>query len=99
MTVKKNDDLNDIEIGLKIAAGADSPNVISNVCAICLDDYKEGDSLVRSGAKECPHAFHYECMKEVVCTQANKAFTLLHVLVAGKKERGALMCTVLVGSF
>ncbi|CAB9514667.1 expressed unknown protein [Seminavis robusta] len=37
-------------------------------CTICYDDYKVGDTLVRSAADEegeyCTHVFHYECMME-----------------------------------
>lgn len=34
----------------------------SNVCAICLDAYKTGDTVVWSNNSECQHVFHTECI-------------------------------------
>jgi hypothetical protein len=70
---KDKEEDNDIESGLRENDGNNSHGLYSNACAICLDEYEEGDSLVlNSAAKECPHGFHHECMKEVVTTQARK---------------------------
>ena len=45
----------------------------SNACAICLDEFEEGDKVVRSVAtKGCPHIFHDQCMKEVISTRTKK---------------------------
>ncbi len=37
---------------------------IPNQCAICLCDYEEGDTIVTSCDRSCPHAFHRECIVE-----------------------------------
>jgi hypothetical protein len=37
-------------------------DTVPNVCAICLDTYKQGDSVVWSCNKSCSHAFHQECL-------------------------------------
>ncbi|GKZ00213.1 hypothetical protein MPSEU_000974300 [Mayamaea pseudoterrestris] len=34
----------------------------SNVCAICLSDYQQGDAVVWSSNQNCRHAFHVDCM-------------------------------------
>jgi hypothetical protein len=41
-----------------------SPQIetVSNECAICLDTYKPGESVVWSCNKNCPHAFHQDCL-------------------------------------
>ena len=36
----------------------------SNNCAICLDAYVSGDTIVTSCNPLCPHAFHQECIIE-----------------------------------
>ncbi len=35
---------------------------VTNMCAICLDEYHEGDTIVWSSNKNCIHAFHRECL-------------------------------------
>lgn len=37
---------------------------IPNQCAICLCDYKKGDTIVTSCDRKCPHAFHQDCIIE-----------------------------------
>jgi hypothetical protein len=41
-----------------------SPQIetVSNECAICLDTYKPGESVVWSCNRNCPHAFHQDCL-------------------------------------
>jgi hypothetical protein len=41
-----------------------SPQIetVSNECAICLDTYKPGESVVWSCNKNCPHVFHQDCL-------------------------------------
>jgi len=50
----------------------------SNVCAICLEEFEEGEKVVRSvHPKGCPHIFHESCMEEVISAAARKV--VLHV--------------------
>lgn len=35
---------------------------VANLCTICLEAYKEGDTIVWSSNKNCPHAFHRACL-------------------------------------
>ena len=37
---------------------------VPNSCAICLDTYVSGDTIVTSCNPLCPHAFHQECIVE-----------------------------------
>jgi hypothetical protein len=39
-----------------------NPSSISNLCAICLDSYQAGETVVWSSNLECQHAFHQECI-------------------------------------
>ncbi|CAJ1945184.1 unnamed protein product [Cylindrotheca closterium] len=44
-----------------------------NACAICLDEFQEGEMVVRSvETKECQHIFHEACMKEVISALTRK---------------------------
>lgn len=36
----------------------------SEVCGICLDEYKEGDDVAWSKSPSCRHVFHASCLKE-----------------------------------
>jgi hypothetical protein len=31
-------------------------------CAICIEEYGEGDVVVGSSNSQCPHVYHHECM-------------------------------------
>ena len=35
---------------------------VTNLCAICLEEYHEGETIVWSSNKNCPHAFHRDCL-------------------------------------
>lgn len=35
---------------------------VSNLCAICLEEYREGETIVWSLNENCKHAFHRDCM-------------------------------------
>lgn len=35
---------------------------VPNLCAICLDEYEEGDTIVWASNNNCPHAFHRACL-------------------------------------
>ena len=35
---------------------------VSNLCAICLEEYHEGETIVWSSNKNCRHAFHRDCL-------------------------------------
>mmetsp|Transcript_111449 Transcript_111449/g.228189 ORF Transcript_111449/g.228189 Transcript_111449/m.228189 type:complete len:236 (+) Transcript_111449:358-1065(+) len=41
---------------------------VSNLCAICLEEYHEGDTIVWSSNKQCRHAFHRECLTNYLVT-------------------------------
>lgn len=46
---------------------------ICNACAICLEEFAEGDMVVSSiKTKGCPHIFHVPCLKEVIMATTNK---------------------------
>jgi hypothetical protein len=36
--------------------------VFSKQCAICLEAYKAGDSIVWSSSSHCSHVFHQDCL-------------------------------------
>ena len=38
------------------------PRSVSNFCAICLEEYHEGETIVWSSNKKCQHAFHRDCL-------------------------------------
>jgi hypothetical protein len=40
----------------------DSALTIPNMCAICLESYQEGTTVVWSGNPSCQHAFHQDCI-------------------------------------
>ena len=42
----------------------EDPLVIPDQCAICLDRYEAGQTVVWSNNAECQHAFHKECILE-----------------------------------
>ena len=47
--------------------------VLSNACAICLEEFEEGENIVRSVVnKECPHVFHETCLKELITESTRK---------------------------
>jgi hypothetical protein len=35
--------------------------VVSDCCAICLECYKEGETVVWSASEECRHVYHQAC--------------------------------------
>jgi hypothetical protein len=45
-------------------------SMIPNLCAICLDSYHVGETVVWSNNTECQHAFHQECLLDYVCLRA-----------------------------
>ena len=48
--------------GTEIAYTNGGPRNVPSTCAICLADYKAGDTVIWSGNKECYHVFHDECI-------------------------------------
>ncbi|GFH47497.1 hypothetical protein CTEN210_03972 [Chaetoceros tenuissimus] len=49
----------DIEDGAALISSS-----IQNMCAICCDNYEEGDDIAYSRNQECPHFYHVECILE-----------------------------------
>ena len=68
MEITKEEDDDDVAlcVNLPAHAGCDEkvPRVVDGTCALCLDEYKEGDVVVWSDLN-CPHAFHKECIVSV----------------------------------
>lgn len=54
-----NDNIPSVEEG-----GEEELKSVPNNCAICLDAYVSGDTIVTSCNPLCPHAFHQECIIE-----------------------------------
>ena len=54
-----NDNIPSVEEG-----GEEELKSVPNNCAICLDTYVSGDTIVTSCNPLCPHAFHQECIIE-----------------------------------
>ncbi|KAL3917510.1 MAG: hypothetical protein SGILL_004678 [Bacillariaceae sp.] len=50
-------------------------SITSALCAICLEPYQEGEAIVWSSNKECPHVYHQECFLDYL---ANKKDSELH---------------------
>ena len=50
----------DIETGGDPGGTGGKP--VANLCAICLEEYHEGDTIVWSSNKNCRHAFHRDCL-------------------------------------
>lgn len=49
----------DIEDGTTLLSSS-----IQNMCAICCDDYEEGDDIAYSRNQECHHFYHVDCILE-----------------------------------
>lgn len=47
-----------------VEEGGEELKSVPNNCAICLDTYVSGDTIVTSCNPLCPHAFHQECIIE-----------------------------------
>jgi len=45
---------------------------VPNLCAICLEEYHEGETIVWSSNKNCPHAFHKHCLLSYFVTVKEK---------------------------
>ena len=51
------------------------PKSVSNLCAICLEEYHEGETIVWSSNKNCQHAFHQDCLVNYLAkVKAEKEF-------------------------
>ncbi len=59
------------ERGIIIISDGDSESV-SNACAICLESYEPGESVVWSANHECPHAYHDNCITEYCLQESQK---------------------------
>ena len=45
--------------------------VTSGLCAICLDPYQQGETIVWSQDRECPHVYHKECFLDYLSNKKN----------------------------
>jgi hypothetical protein len=45
---------------------------VANFCAICLDSYDEGETIVWSNNADCHHAFHEGCLMDYYVSQLTK---------------------------
>lgn len=57
-----NDNENDVTTGSNSSNDDKNEKTVSNLCAICLEEYHEGDTIVWSSNKNCRHAFHRDCL-------------------------------------
>lgn len=53
-----------------------------NQCAICLEEYKQGDYVTTSDTEQCMHTFHYKCMadwliRKAMCPVCRNPFMLV----------------------
>ena len=76
---QQDDDLDcDIEKGESDEAERTDGLSYSNACAVCLEEFEQGENIVRSvETKGCPHIFHESCMVEVISAAAKKQ--ILHI--------------------
>mmetsp|Transcript_38612 Transcript_38612/g.93561 ORF Transcript_38612/g.93561 Transcript_38612/m.93561 type:complete len:406 (-) Transcript_38612:67-1284(-) len=65
---KSNDDNQVIQKSLMFSDSATT----SMMCAICLDDYEEGDEVVRSCHPDCDHIFHRDCLLDTFVKRKNR---------------------------
>jgi hypothetical protein len=71
---------------------------VHNLCAICLESYSPGDSVVWSSNPKCCHVFHTDCMVHYLvhvrnggtsCPTCRQTFTVLGVLEDESVKNGA----------
>jgi hypothetical protein len=71
---------------------------VHNLCAICLESYSPGDSVVWSSNPKCCHVFHTDCMVHYLvhvknggtsCPTCRQTFTVLGVLEDESAKNGA----------
>lgn len=66
-------DADELELG-KVNIRRDDVSVsIPILCAICLERYTEGASVVLSGSASCTHGFHQECILEYLVHHGDEA--------------------------
>jgi hypothetical protein len=59
-------------ISLPCRTGNDTHRLVSSTCAICLEEYKEGESIAWASNPKCIHCFHEECFVEAFTTRLAK---------------------------
>lgn len=75
MPTTDDEDESDIEEGQGSSKGPDEKHNRDyiNACAICLDEFEDGETVVKSvDTKECQHMFHESCMKGVISASTRK---------------------------
>ena len=51
----------------------DGASLVSATCAICLEEYKTGESIAWASNPDCIHCFHQECFVEAFATRPTDA--------------------------
>lgn len=78
---------------------ADHNGSQATVCAICLNDYQDGDQISWSHNKQCPHYFHRHCIAEWLMSHDDCPCCRVNFLRNEESsERGSTSTTVAVGN-
>mmetsp|Transcript_2011 Transcript_2011/g.4622 ORF Transcript_2011/g.4622 Transcript_2011/m.4622 type:complete len:318 (-) Transcript_2011:1337-2290(-) len=65
-----DDDYDDDDSFLRLPRGHQS--TVHNLCAICIESYKQGDNVIWSSNNDCIHCFHRECFVRAASTATVK---------------------------
>ncbi len=98
MDIEQNDTMaSDLE-EIELFTGKNSPVSVPITCPICLEHYKEGDTVVLSGNPCCTHVFHQHCILDYLvrhdegtspCPCCRQVFLPKEVLRGGWKKKAS----------